>query len=41
MISNDESALTETEVHYLQSDNVGEEFKILVGPVPLRPRCSS
>jgi|HubBroStandDraft_1064217.scaffolds.fasta_scaffold219190_1 predicted alpha/beta superfamily hydrolase len=31
MISNDESALTETEVHYLQSDNVGEEFKILVG----------
>jgi predicted alpha/beta superfamily hydrolase len=31
MISNDESPLTETEVHYLRSENVGEEFKILIG----------
>lgn len=31
MISNDESPLPDTEVHYLRSEHVGDEFKILVG----------
>ncbi len=31
MISDDESPLPGTEVHYLLSDHVGDEFKILVG----------
>jgi hypothetical protein len=31
MIGNEESALPDTEVHYLHSKNVGDEFKILVG----------
>jgi predicted alpha/beta superfamily hydrolase len=31
MISNDESPLSDTEVHYLRSEHVGDEFKILIG----------
>ena len=31
MISNDDSPLTDTEVHYLRSEHVGDEFKVLVG----------
>lgn len=31
MIGNDESALSDTEVHYLRSEHVGDEFKILIG----------
>jgi hypothetical protein len=31
MSGNDESPLPDTEVHYLHSDHVGDEFKILVG----------
>jgi uncharacterized protein len=31
MISNDESPLPDTEVHYLRSEHVGDEFKVLVG----------
>jgi predicted alpha/beta superfamily hydrolase len=31
MISNDASPLPDTEVHYLRSEHVGDEFKILVG----------
>ena len=31
MISNDDSPLPDTEVHYLRSEHVGDEFKILVG----------
>jgi predicted alpha/beta superfamily hydrolase len=31
MISNDESPLPDTEVHYLRSEHVGDEFKILIG----------
>jgi predicted alpha/beta superfamily hydrolase len=30
-LSNEESPLTDTEVHYLHSEHVGDEFKILVG----------
>jgi len=35
MISNDESSLPDTEVHYLRSEQVGDEFKIFIG------QCSS
>ena len=31
MVGNDLSPLTETEVHYLSSDHVGDEFKIVIG----------
>jgi uncharacterized protein len=31
MIGNDESPLTDTEVHYLRSEHVGDEFKISIG----------
>ena len=31
MTANDESPLPDTEVHYLHSDHVGDDFKILVG----------
>ena len=31
MITNDESPLPDTEVHYLRSEHVGDEFKIFVG----------
>ena len=31
MISNDDSPLPDTEVHYLRSEHVGDEFKVLVG----------
>ena len=31
MISNDDSPLTDTEVHYLRSEHAGDEFKIHVG----------
>jgi predicted alpha/beta superfamily hydrolase len=31
VISNDESPLPDTEVHYLRSEHVGDEFKILIG----------
>ena len=31
MFSNDESPLSDTEVYYLRSEHVGDEFKILVG----------
>ena len=31
MISNDESPLADTEVHYLHSEHVGDEFKIFIG----------
>jgi hypothetical protein len=31
MISNDDSPLPDTEVHYLRSEHVGDEFKIFVG----------
>jgi predicted alpha/beta superfamily hydrolase len=31
MISNDESPLPDPEVHYLRSEHVGDEFKILIG----------
>jgi len=31
MISNDESPLPDTEVHYLRSEHVGDEFKVLIG----------
>jgi uncharacterized protein len=31
MVSNDEAPVTDTEVHYLQSEQVGDEFKIVIG----------
>ncbi len=31
MLRNDESPLTDTEVHFLASEHVGDEFKVLVG----------
>ncbi len=31
MLTNDESPLPDTEVHYLRSEHVGDEFKVLVG----------
>jgi hypothetical protein len=31
MIDNDDSPLPDTEVHYLSSEHVGDEFKVLVG----------
>jgi hypothetical protein len=31
VISNDESPLPDTEVHYVRSEHVGDEFKVLVG----------
>jgi predicted alpha/beta superfamily hydrolase len=37
MISNDVSPLPDTEVHYLRSEHVGDEFKVFVG----RPQSSN
>jgi hypothetical protein len=31
MIGSDECALSDTEVHYLRSEHVGDEFKIFIG----------
>ena len=31
MSANDDSPLADTEVHYLHSEHVGDEFKIFVG----------
>jgi len=31
MVTNDESPLLNTEVHYLSYEPVGEEFKVIVG----------
>jgi predicted alpha/beta superfamily hydrolase len=31
MITNDDSPLADTEVHYIRSEHVGDEFKVLVG----------